>query len=168
MKNVVRVILAVSVLMVVLGNASPAAARGPARIVNVFEVDALGNVTSSGALTLNGRPISIGDRLSTGLIQNTGSQPAVLALSNGSVLKLEAGQVTMVEDLAATQKCVCKCGTENMTIGETDKDKCAAHSGEDCLMSSGVKKQLYGCSLTWVEATPTPADPTTPTTETAQ
>lgn len=165
MKNIVRVILAVCTIVAALGGASPASARGLARIVNAFEVDALGNVTSTGALTLNGRPVSIGETLGSGLIQNTGSQPAVLALSNGSVLKLEAGQVVMAEDLAATQKCVCKCGSENMAIGETDKDKCAAHSGEDCLTSSGLKKQLYGCSLTWVEATPTPSDPTTPADE---
>jgi hypothetical protein len=167
MKKMVWGVMACLTLVALVG-VSPALARGPERIVNIFEIDSLGNVASVGALTLNGRPLSIGEKLGAGLIQNTGSRPAVLALSNGSLMKLEAGEVGIVASPAPVQQCVCKCGTTWSSISETDKDKCAAHSGdathpaEDCLTTDNQKKQLYGCSWTWVDPSPSPSPSPSP------
>ena|SRR5436305_249246 len=163
MKRTVVGVLTCAMVVALLGVA-PAAARGGVRIANVFEIDELGNAASGAALTLNGSPIAMGDRIGTGLIQNTGSRPVVLALSSGTVLKLNSGEVAMIDVAAdATRKCQCKCNAENTTLSETDATKCSNHTGERCQASNGLWYNLVGCGLTWVstvaEPEPMPIDP---------
>ena len=151
-----KVCLALTLLALVVLTLSPAfAAERKINLVNAMEIDRTGNTFGGASLINNGRPLGIGERFEAGFVQNTGSRPVVLALSNGRILKLDAGEAALV-DAGGTPvyTCVCMCGSETFPpFSDTTSAACAGHNGQRCTKSDGSIGTLGNCDMTWVPAT---------------
>jgi hypothetical protein len=161
-----RVCFTFTILALVLALSPTFAANRGINLVNALEIDRAGNTFSGTSLINNGHPLGIGERFEPGFIQNTGSRPAVLAFSNGRVLKLEAGETTPVDAPAGpVLKCVCKCDSETFQpFDDTTQEDCAKHNRFPCIRKSdGGIGTLGACAMTWVPtAEPSPLDPSSP------
>jgi hypothetical protein len=153
----VGIALAAALLVAVPASAGP----GRVTLINALEFDELGNTLGGSALSLNGRPFAIGDRVEAGVLTNTSSRPVILAFSNGRLLQLEAGAAEVVDAAAApVQQCICYCGGEIFAaFPDTTEAACQKHNGEKCLKADGkTRSTLANCALTWVSSSATPVD----------
>jgi hypothetical protein len=159
-----KVCFAFTILALVLALSQAFAANHRINLVNALEIDRAGNTFSGTSLINNGHPLGIGERFEPGFIQNTSSLPAVLAFSNGRVLKLEAGETVLVGEPADQAfTCVCYCGTERRDFTDTTQEACKAHNNAGCVKNDNSPGWLGGCLMRWVPtAEPSPLDPSDP------